>query len=304
MDTKSSLSKKTARLDSFLNLDRITSGDKNSSSQIRLYYLLNRLTYRRFHSEQGFMHFRISKNGTFAEDDIYYQPDTISRYIRSGDRVMELGPGQGANLLYLAQRHPNAMLLGLDLLPAKLKNAPSNVCILKQDYSNLSRFQDSSFDVVYAIETIVHASDKTPVFREVYRVLKPGGVFLVFDYVLSAPYASYPPLIQTAIALISKGAASALIEPESAWEGYFRNAGFHPEEITDLTKETMPDLKRLAHKASRILDHPQLARAVFRLFPAHIVNNIVVGYLGYDSFREGVLGYRQWIFRKKAAQDP
>lgn len=306
MDTKSTLAEKTVRLDSLLNLNRVIDGDKNAPAQIQLYYQLNRLTYRRFHSRSGFMHFRVSKNGVYSDEDIFYQPDTVSSYLQPGFHVLELGPGNGANLVRLAKRHPDNKMIGVDLCPGKPRDLPSNARLLRRNYSDLSIFKENSFDVVYAVETIVHCSEaeKDSVFQEVYRVLKPGGVFLNWDYALTGPYESFPPLTQKAIALISKGAASAMIESADAWEQHFKQAGFLEEQTTDLSKEIMPDLKRLERKSHKVLDNPGRTRAMFRLFPSQMMNNVIVGYLGYDSFCEGIIGYKQWVYRKGTPAEP
>jgi len=38
-------------------------------------------------------------------------------------------------------------------------------------------FEDATFDAAYAIEATCHAPDRTGCFSEIYRTLKPGGVF-------------------------------------------------------------------------------------------------------------------------------
>lgn len=297
----SGLAEKTAHLDSLLNLERIIDGDKNAPGQIRLYYLLNRFTYRRFHSRNGFMHFRVTKKiGVYSYADICYQPDTVSCYLQSGFHVLELGTGIGSNLLRIAIQHPDVELIGVDLCPGKPRNLPSNVRLLRRNYNDLSIFADNSFDAVFAVETIVHCSEaeKDSVFQEVFRVLKPGGVFLNWDYALTGPYESYQPLVQKAISLISKGTASAMIESADSWERHFRQANFVEERTTDLSKELMLDLKHMERKTHKVLDHPGLTHAMFHLLPSHIMNNGILGYLLYDAFSEGVIGYKEWVYRK------
>ena len=294
----SELCKKVNHLDAMLKTERIISGEFNSHRDIKLYYAINRLPYRLMHSGEGFMHFRVSKDGAFSDDDIYYQPETISAYIPPASRVLELGPGQGANLFYLAERHPDSYFCGVDLLPQKLKEAPSNLRVIERDYSDLSNFPDNAFDTAYAIETIVHSSEKDRIFKEVYRVLKPGGAFIVYDYALLRKYEEYGPTEQKAISLISKGASAAMIEPIERWENYFASNGFRREKSADLSEAVQPDLKRLTRKAGRILNHPNRTKFVFRVFPQQFTNNIIIGYLGYDACRENIIRYQEWIYRK------
>ena len=288
---------KIEALEKFLNLNKFIECEKNSLEQIRSDYRINDWAYRHYHSQDGFMHFRISSNGCFTDEDVYYQPDSVSKYIKAGDVVMELGFGQGANLLYLARCHPDARFIGVDLSPLK-KNAPSNVSTYQLDYSNLSKFEDNSVDVMYAFETIVHNTDKEKIYREVYRVLKPNGVIVIYDYALSDRLETFDPQIQKVIALLSKGGASAMIESFEELNTHYANCGLKLEEAIDHTRATLPDLKRLERKAAKILERPRLAKLMFWLLPDQFVSNIILGYFGYDSGNAGLGTYQEWILRK------
>lgn len=298
-DVPTTIAEKIHYMETFLDLDRYIKGDKNSREEIVSYYKTNHSAYRRVHSKAGFMHFHVSKNGEFSPEDACYQPDVAARYIRPGDRVLELGSGQGANAVYLASKFPGATFIGLDLFPAKREDTLANLTIRRQDYSTMPDFEDESFDVIYGIETLVHHTHKEPVLREIRRVLKPDGVFVVFDYALSRRLETFSPERQTTVALISKGGNAAMIESVEEWETHFADAGFRITETDDLTKEIMPDLKRLQHKAGHIMDHKFRARVIFRMMPKQYVTNILLGWLGYDSAAEGVNVYKEWILKKE-----
>ena len=49
-------------------------------------------------------------------------------------------------------------------------------------------FPDNSFDAVYAIEATVHAPELVGVYSEIFRVLKPGGVFGVYEWLMTDDY--------------------------------------------------------------------------------------------------------------------
>ena len=286
-------------MEQFINLDSFVSGEKNSLDEIRSYYRINEWAYKRFHSKDGFMHFRISQGGCLSDGDVYHHPNSISKFIKPGDRVVELGFGHGANLLYLAGRHPDAQFYGVDLSPLKSKDVPGNVITIQHDYSDLSQFDDSSVDVMYAIETIVHNADKERIYREVCRILKPGGIMVVYDYALSNTYATFPPVSQKAIALISKGCASAMIESLDELNACYARSGLSLTERHDYSENTLPDLKRLERKAWKVLGHPWLSRLLFWVMPKQFVSNIIVGYLGHDSCASGTITYQEWVLRKE-----
>ena len=49
-------------------------------------------------------------------------------------------------------------------------------------------FPDNSFDAVYAIEATVHAPTLEGIYSEIFRVLKPGGVFGVYEWLMTEKY--------------------------------------------------------------------------------------------------------------------
>lgn len=296
---ESALEAKVRRIASLVDIGKFIDGDKNAPSRIRWYYRINDAAYRRFHSDRRFMHFRVSEGETLRENDIFYQPDTIARYISKDATVLELGPGQGANIFYLAKKFPDAHFIGVDLMPPKIKkDTPKNIRFRKGDYNSLAFLPDASIDVAYGIETIVHCSDKERVFSEVFRVLKPGGVFVVYDYALRRELSTYSADQQTAVKLISKCGASAMIESADAWKTHFEACGFTVISTTDLTRQTLPDLARLSRLASKIFDHKTRTKLLFRLAPRIFTGNVIIGYLSWDSANEEVGYYNEWIYRK------
>lgn len=49
-------------------------------------------------------------------------------------------------------------------------------------------FPENSFDAVYAIEATVHAPSLEGVYSQIFRVLKPGGVFGVYEWLMTDNY--------------------------------------------------------------------------------------------------------------------
>ena len=282
----------------FIDLEKLIKGEKNSLAQIRNYFRVSHWAYKLFHSQDGFMHFRISKSGAFTDEDIYHQPDAIADYIKAGDTVLELGCGQGANLLYLAHGFPESRFVGVDLIPLKKDEMPQNVTIYEQDYSSIPQLADNSVDVCYAVETIVHNTDKEKIYREVNRVLKPGGVRIIYDYALASSFESYDPKIQMAITLTAKGGSAALFESLDELNTHYTNCGFEIEKITDYTQETLPDLKHLQRSANWTMNHPWMWKIQHALMPEQFVTNHILGWLGYDAGTAGIGYYIEWVLRK------
>ena len=298
MKKESVLREKMEKIESIIDISKIIDGDANSVRKIKKYYRINDLAYRLFHSDRGFMHFRVSKGDKYTDDDILYQPNVISEYIPKNATVLELGSGQGANIAYLAKKHPDSSFIGIDLYPKLPKDAPDNIEIHQHDYSDMPFIQSNSIDIVYGIETIVHCSDKKKVFKEINRVLKKGGILVLYDYTLSKEFEKLLPYEQKAMQIISKGGAAALIESLKSWTSYFKYAGFKEIKTTDLHKDILPDLKHLERGANRIMRKNSRIKLCMFLLPSTFVNNVLLGWLGYDAYNEGIGYYMEWIYKK------
>ena len=102
-------------------------------------------------------------------------------------RVLDCGCGGGANIKKLLKRCPQGVVKGIDYSEVsvekarKLNEAAIRVgrCVVWQGSVAGMIFAASWFDAVTAFETVYFWPDLPQCFREVSRVLKPGGVFFL-----------------------------------------------------------------------------------------------------------------------------
>jgi arsenite methyltransferase len=103
--------------------------------------------------------------------------------LREGETVLDLGSGAGLDLILSARRvGPTGLVYGLDMTDEMLDLARANIAEAGVDNVELLHgmiedvpLPDASADVIISNCVINLAPDKAPVFRELARVLRPGG---------------------------------------------------------------------------------------------------------------------------------
>lgn len=167
----------------------------NPNPTLQSYYnsLESRIGYRIFLG--GTRHFGYYDEGA-------WWPFSINRALRrmedhlfqclnlpSGARILDAGCGVGHVAMYMARQ--GLRVEAIDVVQHHVVKARRNVQadglqkavnVNLMDYHHLENFADASFDGVYTMETLVHATDPERVLSQFYRLMKPGGHIAMHEY--------------------------------------------------------------------------------------------------------------------------
>lgn len=111
---------------------------------------------------------------------------------KNGDKILDLGCGDGFYLFLLSNLGLNLKLVGCDFDQSGLEAAKRNIKSKKVSYiaGDLMKrlpFVNNEFDKIILSEVAEHLPNDVKGFKEIYRILKPGGTLC-----LSVPNANYP----------------------------------------------------------------------------------------------------------------
>jgi len=184
----------------------------------------------------------VSRALGYSEDDIESAPDGANlglgcgnpraiAELKSGETVMDLGGGAGFDCFLAAKNvGSSGRVIGVDMTPEMVEKARQHV-----ETSRISNVEfrlgeiehlpaaDNSIDVIMSNCVINLSPDKSAVFNEAFRVLKPGGRLAISDIVATK---SLPPQARHNLSLVTGcvGGAECIEDVEQMlWEAGFKD---------------------------------------------------------------------------------
>ena len=114
---------------------------------------------------------------------------SMSIYQGNPDEILDVGCGGGRNLSAFLKRYPDAHATGVDYAPLSVRKTKAlnraavsaGRCRVVEGNAMSLPLPDNAFDLVTAYETVYFWTTLEEGFREVYRVLRPGGTFMVVN---------------------------------------------------------------------------------------------------------------------------
>lgn len=223
--------------------------------------------------------------------------------IGDGDYVLDAGCGVGGSSMWLAETR-GARTLGISIVESQIERArryarersvDDRVRFEVSDYL-CTPFPDGVFDVVWAQESLAHATEKRRFFGEAHRLLRPGGRLVVADY-----FGLRTPAGPVDRALLESWAAGHAITPPPAfaeWERATVSAGFSDVNVTDVSAFVEASVRRL-HRLTLGLGPVAAALSMFGLRTATQQANVRAARDIWRAYQRGL-----WFFGILVATKP
>lgn len=229
----------------------------NQNPDLQSYYasLESRIGYRLILG--GTRHFGYYEPGTWwpfpVTKALRRMEDHLFETLRlpAGATVLDAGCGHGHVAIHMAQRNLNVQAIDVverhvaraqrNVLAAGLQNA---ITVQRGDYHHLEGVPTESLDGVYTMETIVHATDPKAVLKGFFRVLKPGGSLVLFEYAHSIPQDAPAEVAKMFDQVNEYAAMPANADFEhGTLPSLVQGAGFEEVEMGDLSENVKPMLR-------------------------------------------------------------
>ena len=159
-------------------------------------------------------------------------------HLKPHSSVLEVGCGSGGYALHLA-RTVGCSVIGLDVNVPGIHNAnqlaattglASHARFELCDASKKLHFGDETFDAVFSNDVLCHIPGRPNALREMFRVLKPGGLMLFSDALVIGGLISHQEIAT------SSSIGYYVYSPPGENERLIKQAGFMHSQVTDTTE--------------------------------------------------------------------
>jgi sterol 24-C-methyltransferase len=176
--------------------------------------------------------------------------------IQEGQKVLDVGCGIGGPARSIA-RFTGANITGLNINDFQLGQARRltqeaglgyQVNFISANFMKMP-FADETFDAAYAIEATCYAPSLKDIYSEVYRVLKPGATFGLYEVIMTHRYDDNNPTHREVRHGIERGGGVAHVVTAAEAIAAFKAAGFELLSVSDMADypDQIPWQKQLSN---------------------------------------------------------
>ncbi|QAA82725.1 SAM-dependent methyltransferase [Aequorivita sp. H23M31] len=301
--SQENLQKYVDKIERVFNTDSIINEDIDKT-KVQKYYRESNAAYNLVHSKDGSVHMAVNYDGIFNDEGYYQQVKEINEYIKPNFKVLELGCGKGFNSHYLASSNTKSQFHGIDISKTHLKYAKKrakNLRNLQPSYGNFHslNFDDNTFDIVFELESVCHSDSPKTVLDEVYRVLKTGGKFILYDGFRTENYTTSTALQKKSALLVEKTMAVNTGHTILEWLEIAKESGFEISVNDDISLAIMPNLKRFHRLAKKYFKYYMISKFIMILVPKNLIKNTIAGILLPFSIMQNLQSYQRIVLTKK-----
>lgn len=222
--------------------------------------------------------------------------------IKKEHYVLDAGCGVGGSSIYLA-KNIGCKATGITLSKkqtltgaqyAEREGVSHLVDFQQQDYTNTD-FADNTFDIAWAIESMTTATSKPAFFKEMYRVLKPGGKLVVADFFKTRPFDIEA---DKDMLVMFNGWAIADIQTVNEFEIDGEAEGFNHIASNDYTKEVRKSVNALYYAYLAGAWYSKLYNFFNKDTGAFARDHYKTALAQYKSYKKGLWCYAHVAFQK------
>jgi tocopherol O-methyltransferase len=223
--------------------------------------------------------------------------------IKSGDTILDAGCGIGGSAIWLA-KHFHVNVVGITIsdrqyneakILSEKNNVPNKTKFYIRDYTN-TYFDDGSFSVVWAIESICYADNKIEFLKEAYRLLKEGGRIIINDVFLLRKNKGLQEKIFYDLFL--NGFVISNLSFASDFKKSLKEVGFKDIKIYDKASATLYSSKKI-YKMSIFSWPLSIITEKIGLTNCLLTKNNLAGIVQYPLFKNKLIGHRVFYAEKK-----
>jgi tocopherol O-methyltransferase len=214
--------------------------------------------------------------------------------IQKSSRILDAGCGLGGSSLWLASQGNQVMGISI----SEKQVAYANKAAKKRKLADSAKFEvanfcetpypDESFDVVWGLESICYALDKSLFLKEAYRLLRKGGTLIMCDaFLLKNEFNDDE--FQT-VSRFLKGWVLPNLSTSKDFQQMITQAGFDKTSIEDITQQILPSSTHMLQTAQKLKPVQKISQWL-RLRSQTHTDNYNVGFAQYDFFHGGLAQY-------------
>lgn len=177
-----------------------------------------------------------------------------------GKHVLDFGSGLGGACVYIAEHFSPAHVTGIEINEWMVDYSKHHTPMEYQGVVGFRHFvppslplEDHSIDVIFSKGVLVHVQNMLPLFADLYRILKPGGVLVIDDW-LSPTENVWSESMNT---VCEKKGLTLFAHTEAHYLEVLEKTGFDPVTIKDLNQPyiryNLDIVKHLKHPNSELL---------------------------------------------------